>query len=88
MLKLFQSDLYNEKTFYKAFLRDLENCRQEVIIESPYITSLRMETFYPIFERILDRGIKIHIITRDLLNTMKSIGIKLRKKSYSVLNWV
>ena len=24
-----------------------------------------METFYPIFKRILDRGIKIHVITRD-----------------------
>ncbi len=65
MFNFSKSDLYNEHTFYPAFLHDLEKCRREVIIESPYITSLRMETFYPIFKRILDRGIKIHVITRD-----------------------
>ena len=57
--------LYDESTFYQAFMRDLSRCEKEVIIESPFITSSRMETLYPIFKRILDRGIKIHIITRD-----------------------
>lgn len=57
--------LYDESTFYQAFMHDLERCGKEVIIESPFITSSRMEMLYPIFKRILDRGIKIHIVTRD-----------------------
>jgi len=48
------SILYDESTFYQAFFKDLESCRKEVIIESPFITSSRMEKFYPIFKRILD----------------------------------
>ena len=59
------SILYDESTFYQAFMRDLDRCEKEVIIESPFITSSRMEMLYPIFKRVLDRGIKIHIITRD-----------------------
>jgi len=63
--EMLTSLLYDESTFYQAFMRDLKKCKKEVIIESPFITSSRMETFYPIFKGILDRGIKIHIITRD-----------------------
>ena len=59
------SILYDESGFYQAFMGDLEKCRKEIIIESPFITTSRMETLYPIFKGILDRGIKIHIITRD-----------------------
>ncbi|OGK17134.1 hypothetical protein A2690_02055 [Candidatus Roizmanbacteria bacterium RIFCSPHIGHO2_01_FULL_39_12b] len=29
------SKLFDGKTFYKAFIQDLENCKEEVIIESP-----------------------------------------------------
>ncbi len=59
------SRLYDEKTFYQAFLRDLEGCRSEVIIESPYITSKRAEMLIPIFDDLLTKGVKIYVITRD-----------------------
>ena len=59
------SILYDENTFYQAFFKDLESCRKEVIIESPFITSSRMEKFYPIFKRILDRRTKVLVITRN-----------------------
>lgn len=59
------SSLYDEKTFYQTFLQDLEKCQNEVIIESPYITSERIRTFDRIFEKLLKRGVKIYIITRD-----------------------
>lgn len=61
----YQSQLHDEKTFYKAFLKDLEQCKDEIIIESPFITFERMKTFWPIFRKLYDRGIKIYIITRD-----------------------
>lgn len=59
------SSLYDEKTFYQTFLKDLENCKEEVIIESPYVTSQRMRTFDRIFQKLLKRGVKIYVITRD-----------------------
>jgi len=59
------SILYDESTFYQAFFKDLESCRKEVIIESPFITSSRMEKFYPAFQKMLDRRTKVLIITRD-----------------------
>lgn len=62
---MFSSHLHDEKTFYTAFLRDLDSCREEVVIESPFITSARMETLWPTFKKLLSRGIKIYFITRD-----------------------
>lgn len=59
------SSLYDEKTFYQTFLSDLERCKDEVIIESPFITNQRMRTFDRIFEKLIKRGVKIFIITRD-----------------------
>lgn len=59
------SFLYDERTFYQTFLNDLEKCKDEVIIESPFITSEQMRTFDRIFEKLLKRGVKIFIITRD-----------------------
>jgi len=62
---MMDSTLFDEKTFYSAFIRDLESCRNEVIIESPYITSKRAEMLIPIFDSLLLRGVKIYVMTRD-----------------------
>ncbi|MFH0863712.1 MAG: phospholipase D-like domain-containing protein [Candidatus Gottesmanbacteria bacterium] len=59
------SSLFDEKTFYQTFLRDLSQCQNEVIIESPFITSQRMGTFDRIFQKLLQKGVKIYIFTRD-----------------------
>ena len=63
----FNSILCNEYTFYKQFVDDLLQAKEEVIIESPYITKKRLDTFKPIFERLVKRSIPIFIITRDPL---------------------
>lgn len=62
---MMNSTLFDEKTFYGAFLRDLEGCRSEVIIESPYITSKRADMLIPVFESLLAKGVKIYVMTRD-----------------------
>jgi phosphatidylserine/phosphatidylglycerophosphate/cardiolipin synthase-like enzyme len=62
---MFSSTLFDERTFYKAFLRDLESCRSEVFIESPYITSKRAEMLTPIFRNLLSKVVKIYVMTRD-----------------------
>ena len=59
------SSLYDEKTFYSKFLRDLDQCQSEVIIESPFITSARMSTLWPTLRRLYAKGVKIYILTRD-----------------------
>ena len=62
---MFSSALFDERTFYKIFIGDLLNCKNEVIIESPYITSERTNLFIPIFERLLEKGLKIYVMTRN-----------------------
>ncbi|MDE2025263.1 MAG: hypothetical protein KGJ07_02115 [Patescibacteria group bacterium] len=59
------SQLHDEKTFYQTFLHDLNHCQNEVIIESPFITSVRMKTFDRVFKNLLKRDVKIFIITRE-----------------------
>ena len=59
------SSLFDEKTFYKQFISDLQNCKKEIIIESPFISSNRMKILYPILVNLAHNGIKIYIITRN-----------------------
>lgn len=60
-----ESILYDETTFYNQFERDLEKAKEEVIIESAYITVPRVRKLQPIFEKLVKRGVEIIIITRD-----------------------
>lgn len=62
---MFNSTLYDEKTFYQSFLKDVASCQKEVIIESPFITKDRVKLFMPIFQKLLAKGIKIYVMTRD-----------------------
>ncbi len=59
------SSLFDETTFYKQFSKDLLSCKTEVIIESPFITTDRMAALYPIFEKLIQREVKVYVITRD-----------------------
>lgn len=61
---LLSSELYNQDTFYEAFICDLERCRREVIIESPFITLRRFHTLYPALRRLSSRGVVVRINTR------------------------
>ena len=65
-MKTYSTSLYDEKTFYKAFIKDLEQCQSEVIIESPFMTADRMKMLRPILNKLYNGGIKVFIITRDL----------------------
>ena len=38
---------------------------KEIIIESPYITSKRVEMLINIFNNLLAKGVKIYVMTRD-----------------------
>lgn len=62
---LANSKLFDEKTFFPQFINDLHKCQHEVIIESPYITTKRVNNFIPVFQQLLDREVSIYVITRD-----------------------
>ena len=61
---LFSSKLFDENRFYDCFLKDLNNAKEEVIIESPFISTKRMKLLVPIFKKLAKRKIKVYIITR------------------------
>jgi phosphatidylserine/phosphatidylglycerophosphate/cardiolipin synthase-like enzyme len=62
---LLGSKLYDQDDFYPAFLKDLGKCGYEVIIESPFITSRRLNALLPTIEKLKSRKVKIIINTRD-----------------------
>ncbi|MGA2911409.1 MAG: phospholipase D-like domain-containing protein [Candidatus Levyibacteriota bacterium] len=68
--------LYDETTFYQKFMADLKNCTKEVIIESPYITTGRMNMLMPIFKNLLKQKVKIYIMTRDPKEHSESMEIQ------------
>ena len=59
------SSLFDESTFYTKFSKDLLRAKHEVIIESPFITLDRAKSLTPIFNKLIKRGVKIYVITRD-----------------------
>lgn len=59
------SKLYDETTFYQKFTKDLLRAKYEVVIESPFITIDRINKLSSIFKKLLSRGTKIYVITRD-----------------------
>lgn len=62
---IFSSKLYDETTFYQQFRLDLLRSASEVVIESPFIAKERAEILYPIFERLIHRGVRVYVVTRD-----------------------
>lgn len=59
------SQLYDQDTFYKAFVHDLKNCTSELIIESPFITTKRVNLLLPIIDNLAKRGVNIVVNTRN-----------------------
>ncbi len=62
---LLSSGLFNETTFYKAFTSDLRGCKDELIIESPFMTSRRLDKLLPALRLLRTRGVRVTINTRD-----------------------
>jgi hypothetical protein len=63
--ELLNSKLYDQETFYPAFLKDLVDYHSEAIIECPFITSRRLETLLPTLVKLKTHKVRIAINTRD-----------------------
>jgi len=59
-----KSALHDESSFYKAFIEDLASCEKEVVIISPFITNYRAQMLRPILRELVERGVKVLLITR------------------------
>lgn len=59
------SSLHDESTFYKQFIIDLLKAKEEIWIESPFITTERMNMLVPVFNKLINRGIRVYVVTRD-----------------------
>jgi len=62
---LLSSKLFDQDTFYKAFIKDLSRCDKEVLIESPFITGNRVASLLPIFSKLESRGVRVTVNTRQ-----------------------
>jgi phosphatidylserine/phosphatidylglycerophosphate/cardiolipin synthase-like enzyme len=61
----FASTLHDQNTFYPSFQHDLKNCSSELIIESPFITTRRTNEMLPLLRKLVKRGVRVYINTRD-----------------------
>ena len=62
-----KTKLYDQNTFYKAFIKDLKQTRNEVIIESPFITVKRLDMLLPTFKKLINFNVRVIIRTKDPL---------------------
>lgn len=65
MNSLLSSSLYDNTTFYKSFVKDLKDAQRSVLIESPFITTRRMNELLPILGKLQRRGVRIVVNTRS-----------------------
>ncbi|MBC7564842.1 hypothetical protein H7100_01255 [Candidatus Saccharibacteria bacterium] len=64
MFSLTPSLLYDQTTFYNAFLHDLRIGKTLVIIESPFITKKRMDLLLPTLSKLRSKGVRVIVNTK------------------------
>ncbi|HVC35967.1 MAG TPA: phospholipase D-like domain-containing protein [Candidatus Dormibacteraeota bacterium] len=70
------SKLFCDKSFYSAFINDLKHTQDEVLIESPFIANNRTSSMLPIFKRLVKKGVKVRINTRNPRHHDKELRIQ------------
>ena len=58
--------IYNERTFYPAFIKDILQAEKDVIIYSPFISKYRADFFRKTMVRLRIKNIKLTIFTRPI----------------------
>ncbi|MGE5483496.1 MAG: AAA domain-containing protein [Ignavibacteriales bacterium] len=82
--------LFNEGTFYPAFLKDLRGASEQVIIFSPFISERRLTDVITALRHLIDRGVPVHLVTRersesdtatrDLIRQVSEAGVKVLRR--------
>lgn len=63
---LITSKLLDQDSFYDVFAWDIRRARREVIIESPFLSHRRVNSFFPLFRMLIRHGVKIVINTKPI----------------------
>lgn len=73
---LLSSKLYDERSFYDAFAKDVDRAKHSIVIESPYLTERRVLQFCRLFKRMSKQGVKICVNTRNPRHHEKTLEIQ------------
>jgi phosphatidylserine/phosphatidylglycerophosphate/cardiolipin synthase-like enzyme len=57
-------NLFNERTFYPAFAKDLASAKREVVIYSPFVSKYRAELLAGEIRRLRARNVDVFVFTR------------------------
>ena len=63
--ELLTSRLYDEKTFYPAFIKDLNDCGSELIIDCPFMSKRRLQYLLPTLKMLKERKVRMIINSKD-----------------------
>lgn len=72
--------LFNEATFFSAFLEDLRGAKKQVIIFSPFIQPGRSAMLIPALRGLVDKGVKVVVVTRPARKSESGKDVELRGK--------
>jgi len=62
---LLNSELFDQNSFYPAFIADATRATRTIIIESPFIGYRRLGSLLPVLEKAIRSGVRVVINTRD-----------------------
>lgn len=68
--------LLNQDSFYKVFLKDVSEARQEIIIESPFLTLKRLNILLPTLRQLSRKNVRIIINTKPVIEHDQELGIQ------------
>ena len=71
--------LFDDETFYLSFLPDLVHAKNEIYIESPYITIRKTRMLLLYFRNAIRRQVKIVIVTRFPQEHDKTLEIQTKE---------
>ena len=57
--------MYDQVSFYEAFEKDLSVARSMAIIESPFITTKRVNALLSVLTKLTNRGVRVIVNTRN-----------------------
>lgn len=73
---ILSSKLFCDRSFYGAFISDLRHTEREVLIESPFIANNRTSRMLPTFRKLIKKGVKVRINTRNPRHHDKELRIQ------------
>ena len=76
---LLLSKLYEEDSFYDAFIEDIKRAKNTILIESPYLTERRALQFSDLFNKKIIEGVRVLIYTRNPQHHDNVLEIQSRK---------